>query len=112
MKLIVDNDKFKMAFVSGPRHNFLSLVIVDNKLNFEFEINDLSDDNKGGINNQQQVKKQILEGLDYVNKELGTNYRISHAEYSSSDTSSNNLYTALTINIIKEAHSNGFLKKI
>lgn len=112
MKLIVDDNKFKMAFVSGPRHNFLSLVIESTKLNFEFDLNDLNSDGKDKLHNQQQIKDQILDGLKHINQELSSNYRISSAEYSSADTPSDSVYKILTINIIKEADSNGFLKKI
>lgn len=110
MKLIVDKDKFKMAFISGPRHNFLSLSIVNNKLRFNFELNDLN--NKDSNQNHDEIKEQIIAGLEQANRELNSDFRISLAEYSSLDTFSDHIYHDLTVNIIKEAYANSYINKL
>lgn len=111
MKLIVDKDKFKMAFVSGPRHNFLSLSIENNKLGFIFELNDLNS-NKDGNQNHDAIKEQIIAGLEQANRELNSDFRISLAEYSSLDTFSDHIYHDLTVSIIKEACTKGYIDKL
>ena len=109
MKLIVDDNKFKMAKITGPRHNFLSLSIVKNKLNFDFNLNDVEESNHNIQINEDTITKQILDGLDKINKALNKNYRIEFAEYSSKDTPSENVYEELTMNIIEKAHKKGLI---
>ncbi len=112
MKLIIENNKFKIAFISGPRHNFLSISITTNKSDCNFELNDLSNNKRKNMQNYCAIKEQILSGLQHANKKLNSDFRISLAEYSSLDPFSDHIYHDLTVNIIEKAYSDGYLKNV
>ena len=42
----VEGNKLKRAHITGPRHNFLSLVLDQDRLNFNFALTDLNVDSK------------------------------------------------------------------
>lgn len=101
MKLIIDGNKFKMAKITGPSHNFLSLVLSENVCDRTF----VCDLNRGDVApsiSPNAVLKQVHIGLQLINKRLSANYSIKKIEFSSGDTYSNDIYINLTKNIIKE----------
>lgn len=109
MSMMVDGNKFKKAHVTGPRHNFLSLTLARDKLSFNFVLKDLNVDSKNINLLDEQIRKQILNGLDRINSKLSTNYRVTSAEFLSNDTNSDDIYTKLTFDIINEVHDRGLL---
>ncbi|MFM8454106.1 MAG: hypothetical protein ACKOAD_03880, partial [Gammaproteobacteria bacterium] len=86
MKLIIDNDELKMAYISGPKHNFLSLTISENKLNFEFTLEDINKSKEKTLVDKKLLKKQILNGLHRANQDLGKSFRVVRVGYIGSDT--------------------------
>ena len=109
MSIKIEGNKFKKAHVTGPRHNFLSLALDKDRLNFNFALTDLNVDSKNINLSEKQVKKQIINGLDLINNKLGTHYRVTSAEFLSNDTNSDDIYVKLTFDIINEAHERGLL---
>lgn len=109
MRIKVEGNKFKKAYVTGPRHNFLSLSLAQDQLSFNFTLKDLNVDSKNINLSEEQIRKQILNGLDQINNKLGTNYRVTSAEFLSNDTNSDEIYTKLTFDIINEAHDRNLL---
>mgnify|MGYP006913919409 CR=1 FL=1 len=109
MSIKVDGNKFKKAHVTGPRHNFLSLSLTQDQLNFNFSLKDLNVDLKNINLSEEQIRWQILHGLDLINNKLGTNYRVTSAEFLSNDTNSDDIYAKLTFDIINEVHDRGLL---
>lgn len=109
MSIKIEGNKFKKAHVTGPRHNFLSLSLKLDKLSFNFVLKDLNLDSKNINLSDEQIRKQILNGLDLINNKLGTNYRVTDAEFLSNDTNSDDIYTKLTFDIINEVHDKGLL---
>jgi len=109
MSIKIEGNKFKKAHITGPRHNFLSLVLAQDQLNFNFSLTDLNVDLKNINLSEEQVRTQIINGVDRINNKLGTNYRVASAEFLSNDTNSDYIYAKLTFDIINEAHEKGLL---
>jgi hypothetical protein len=109
MNIKIEGDKFKKSHVTGPRHNFLSLSLERGELNFNFVLKDLNLDSKRIILSNEEVREQVINGLDQINKELGTNYTVTIAEFFSNDSFLNDIYTRLTFDIINEVHGGNLL---
>lgn len=88
MNIVMDNKKFKKAHIAGPGHNFLSLSLTRNRLSFNFVLTDLNIDENNINLSEEQVRKQIMQGLDLINHELGEDYKITSAEFLGNDTNS------------------------
>lgn len=110
MSIKVEGNKFKKAHVTGPRHNFLSLALSQDRLSFNFSLTDLNVESKNINLSEEKVRKQIIDGLDRINNKLGTNYRVTSAEFLSNDTNSDEIYAKLAFDIINEVHERDLLK--
>lgn len=106
MQFIKDDDFFKVARITGPTHNLLSI-----RLSRGFcspKITPLSI--KAGENKQlesQKVLAQVLSGLDVINKELRKEYFVSEVQFIPSDSKPVSVYNFLTQELIKRIDSNG-----
>ena len=56
------------------------------------------------LTTKDEVKQQVLDGLDSINKSLGTNYQLSHIYFVPSDSCRDQVYTLLTERLIRHYH--------
>lgn len=59
---------------------------------------------------KEEVLKQVLAGLESVNKALGTNYKLSHIYFSPFDIGTNLVYNLLISTLIRHYHSGNEFK--
>jgi hypothetical protein len=111
MQYIYDSDTYKVARISGPTHNLLGLAFGDCE-NCPLEVVPLKKkDDDDGID-ADDVREQVLSGIQEINEELGVNYKVRKIQFVPSDTSSRTVYKELTKEIVRkiEEGDGGFLR--
>jgi len=61
---------------------------------------------------KEEVLNQVLSGLEFVNKSLGTNYKLSKIYFSPFDISANQVYSGLISILIKHYHSGNKFREV
>jgi len=100
MKFIFDGEFYKITRVTGVHHNFLGISFCDD-CNTPLEIKAFSSESKQESVFESDVKKQVIQGIEEINKELETNYKVKKIQFVSSDTPSNSVYSYLAKEIVK-----------
>lgn len=106
MQFIKDNDLFKVARITGPKHNFLAIRLSDEDCPIEVKDLPIKMGEKCRINSDD-VKEEISLGLAEVNKELGARYYVSEVQYIPSDSPPVSIYRMLIAELIKRIHHDG-----
>ncbi|AUI87689.1 hypothetical protein BS333_14880 [Vibrio azureus] len=94
------NDGFyKLARITGPCHNLLCIklsnVSVDNII-----MTPVGAEQPENIT-ADEVHKQVIEGLQYINEHFPLKFHVSEVQYLPSDTYSRNVYRKLIIEIAR-----------
>jgi len=105
MQYAFDGEFYKVARITGPKHNMLGVRFSD--LNSEIEVFNLDSSGKQANFSANEVKNQVQLGLVEVNLELGTNHKISAIQFIGSDTESDSIYVELVKEIVRRLESGG-----
>jgi hypothetical protein len=100
MQFYSDGQTFKVAYITGPTHNFLGLA-------FQSEFNDSVSIESLTVNSGEPVRlsiddvqKAVMEGIDEANNDLGVNYCPSRIQFVASDSPPAGIYRMLAKRII------------
>ena len=100
MRIIKDGDFYKLARITGPTHNMLSVRFGHSR---EATIEALTEKFEGGLSSEE-VKKQVLEGVSKANEELKTDYQVKDIQFLRSDSPPEKIYSALAFHLTKKMH--------
>lgn len=106
MQFIKDNDFYKVARITGPTHNFLSIRLSDTKCSPKVTALPVRQGELKKLDGQE-VLSQVSNGLDTVNIELGKKYFVSEVQFVPSDSESSSVYKLLIHELIKRIDSKG-----
>ena len=100
---------YQITRITGSQDNILG-VAFDDKNNSDNNIEviewDFPNIDKSRIRtSKEEVLKQVISGLEPVNKALGTNYKLSKIYFSPFDRASNSVYKLLISKLIRHYHS-------
>jgi hypothetical protein len=97
------NDIYRVIRLSGSQDNILGVSFgEENKMEIiEWPI----EENEIIRTSKEEVLKQVISGLESVNKALGTNYKLSKIYFLPSDRASNSVYKLLISKLIRHYHS-------
>ena len=104
MQFIYDDGVYKVARVASSQHNFLGISFADSCENVEIVELPLKSGERHAVA-RDMVLSQVIEGLQQMNDELGTQYYIEKVFFVPSDTPSDLVYKFLTIELIKRVHN-------
>lgn len=111
MQFLFDGEFYKAIKITGPKHNLLGLRFTSaNDIIKKLEVIALQKDKNSAVTiTVDEVKNQVMKGLDEINEELNTNYKIIQIQFIPSDTASTTVYKELTKEIVKQlVTGNGF----
>ena len=106
MQFIFDGEFYKVTRVTGVSYNFLAISFGENANGLvDIEGLKINDEEKEFIF-EKSVKEQVLLGLNEINNELATNYKVEKIQFIVSDTPSDIIYRNLIKEIVmyKETH--------
>ena len=92
MQIVKDGEFYKLARITGPTHNILSLRYGDESVD---PIVEVLDPNKKGRLVAESVKDQVLLGVSEANRFLGTDYQVHVIQFSQSDSGPSEIYREL-----------------
>ena len=90
--------------ISGAQDNILGVSFDESNSNkiemFEYPVR------KGSKiqTSKEEVLEQVLSGLEFINKSLGTNYKLSKIYFAPEDRASNSVYKVLICALIEHYH--------
>jgi len=93
---------FKVAKISGPKHNFLGMIVSEKPLN-EVAMVPFTKDNEKSVIDESRLFAAVSEGIELENLERGTRLFAHRIEYVTSDTPVYRIYTELARAIIVAA---------
>jgi len=101
MQFTFDGEFYKVTRITGVSYNFLAVSFGENS-NGLLDIKSLkiNDKEKESIF-EKSVKEQVLLGLNEINNELETNYKVEKIQFIISDTPSDIIYKNLIKEIVK-----------
>jgi len=104
MQYVFDGELYKIIKITGPQHNMLALGFGESLA--AIEVKDLKKSKDNVINIfPLQVRNQVLRGLNEINEELGTNYKVVKIQFVSSDSPSETIYVELSKEIVKRLNA-------
>ena len=113
MRFTKKNDVYRISRLTGSQDNILGVCFNKDEKNETIEIIEWPIKEGEKIRtSQQEVREQIITGLEAVNKSLKTNYKLSKIYYLPSDRSSNSVYNLLICQLIKHYHNKNEFKEI
>ena len=103
------NNFYRVSWISGPRHNALTLAFADDGETSEPLIEMLP---PIGECRHDELKEDailafVLEGVKEANRVFKTNLRVSRVGYIANDTPPENRYAGLAYKIVERLASNG-----
>ncbi|MCW7552810.1 hypothetical protein NX722_09175 [Endozoicomonas gorgoniicola] len=106
MQFIKEKNFFKVARITGPTHNLLSIRLSKSKCSPKITPLPVK---RGEIERLkgEAVLTQVLAGLDIVNKELQKQYFVLEIQFIPSDSQPASVYNLLVQELIKRIDSNG-----
>ena len=107
---------YKITKITGSQDNILGVVFDDknnNDNNIEVIAWNFSNIKQRIIRtSKEEVLRQVLSGLESVNKSLGTNYKLSKIYFSPFDIGTNSVYSLLICTLIRHYHNGNEFKEI
>jgi len=95
-------DCFKIARITGPRHNYLGLEFTEAAAGLQPLIDALPAIGKRpGVLLVEAVRKNVLEGVGEANKQFGTKYVVKRIEFVVDDSSPAETYRFLAYSIVE-----------
>lgn len=98
---------YKIIRITGSQDNILGISFSEkNKIQNNIEVIEwqLRDDRKN-ITSKEEIVKQVISGLQEVNKSLETNYQLSKIYFDPADNASNSVYKLLIALLIRHYHN-------
>jgi hypothetical protein len=107
---------YKIIRITGAQDNILGISFVEinsSEANLEvIEWNFPNIDRTTSRTSKEEVVEQVLSGLEWINKSLGTNYKLSKIYFSPFDSSRNRIYSTLIKVLIRHYHSGNEFKEV
>lgn len=100
MRVIKDGDFYKLARITGPTHNMLSLRYGSSESE-ELATEVLDGDNEGGLA-VEEVKEQVLAGVLKANQLMGTDYNVQTIQFLRGDSPPVGIYCELACHLTTE----------
>ena len=106
---------YKVIRITGSQDNYLGISFAEKEISdpevIELEIGPIVQKKpfykvitRSILTTKKEIKQQVLNGLDSINKSLGTNYQLSHIYFVPSDSCRDQVYTLLTERLIRHYH--------
>lgn len=111
MQFCKRDDIYSISQITSGQENMLGLSFTTEDIPIKdieviewWEIAKIKEKDQIIRTSKDEVLKQVLEGLNEVNKFFGTNYHLSKIYYIPSESFSNNVYMALSHKLIRSYH--------
>ena len=108
MGLYTTKTIYKIARITGSQNNILGISFAKkNMTEYEIEIIEWpfpSNKNKKIITSKDNVLKQVIFGLNDINKALSANYKLCKISFSPFDSDSSSVYSLLVCKLICHYH--------
>jgi hypothetical protein len=116
MQFFKTNNIYKIIRITGGQDNILGISFREsNSSENDLEIIEWDYDNidrrKTKIS-KQQIREEVLSGLQSVNKSLQTNYKLSKIYFAPFDNPNDRIYEALISVLIKHYHNGHEFKEV
>jgi hypothetical protein len=98
-----DGEWRQLARVTGPRHNWLGLLLTTRKLKAQPQVEAVGAESDAEGINADDVLAQVSRGIEQANTELGTAFSVKGVRFVRSDTPSDGIYEYLAQSIAREA---------
>lgn len=108
MQYVFDGVFFKAVKITGPNHNLLGLSLNGSN---DIKVTSLGEEADSCIDSDE-VLRQVTEGIEDINSELGTKYSIKEIQFIHTDSPSDYIYNELTKSIITRIHEGGEFTKV
>ncbi len=95
---------YQVSHITGPKHNFLALAIMNNRsANSAPIITSLPSVGQclHPPLNQQQILRAVMEGVSTANTRFGTQFAVQRVQYLANDTGPEGLYGVLALKLIE-----------
>jgi hypothetical protein len=116
MRFLKTGNIYKIIRITGSQDNILGISFVEinsSEANLEvIECNFPNVYSSTSRTSKEEVLKQVLYGLESVNKSLGTNYKLSKIYFSPFDSAQSGVYSALIATLIRHYHSGNEFKEV
>jgi len=116
MQFLKEGEIYKVIRITGSQNNFLGISFSENE-NSDLQIIELEVKpieitkpvlkiiNPPLLTTKEEIKREVLAGLDSINESLGTNYRLSHIYFVPSDSCEDEVYQLLIAMLIRHYHN-------
>nr|YP_010277067.1 hypothetical protein MFR13_pgp049 [Thalassionema frauenfeldii]UHY40590.1 hypothetical protein [Thalassionema frauenfeldii]UHY40978.1 hypothetical protein [Thalassionema frauenfeldii] len=116
MGFFKERNIYQITRITGAQDNILGVVFADQK-NSHNDIKIIEWDFPNIPKSQfrtskEEVLKQVLSGLDSVNRSLETNYKLSEIYFSPFESGMNSVYSLLICKLIRHYHIGNKFKEI
>ena len=111
MRFSKTDNIYKIIRITGSQDNILGISFGEDDIEV-IEWNFNNSDRSRIRTSKEEVLKQVLFGLESVNKSLGTNYKLSKIYFSPFDISTNRIYSGLIAALIRHYHSGNEFKEV
>ncbi|MBN3726001.1 hypothetical protein [Burkholderia sp. Ac-20379] len=106
MQFIFDGEFYKVARITGPKHNFLGIRLSNFAEKTKVVPLTVGADDVHRIDGRD-VERQVICGLSRFNSEFGRNYSISEVQFVPTDTYSPDVYELLTVELLRRIDGGG-----
>ena len=104
MRFSKKGDIYKVIRITGSQDNILGISFGKGDLEV-IELDYGKTEVTGIQSSKEEVLKQVLSGLEWVNQALGTNYKISKIYFYPYDIPANSVYKLLICKLIRHYHN-------
>ncbi len=112
MQFTYDGEIYKVFRITGPSHNLLGISFGNTgTVTAKIEPLRINGDKNESIH-ESNVQEQVLSGINEINDELGTDYKVKRIQFISSDTPSKNIYKELSKELVRQIERKGEFKLI
>lgn len=116
MRFSKKDNIYKIIRITGSQDNILGVTFDDkNRSDNNIEILewDFPNIDKSRIRtSKEEVLKQVVSGLEWVNQSLGTNYKLSKIYFSPFDSGADSVYRLLICKLIRHYHNGNEFKEV
>lgn len=116
MRFLKTKKIYKIIRITGSQDNILGISFIEpnsNEANLEVIEWDFPNiDRRKDRTSKEEVREQVLSGLETINKSLGTNYKLSKIYFSPCDISKNRIYSGLVAVLIRHYHNGNKFEEV
>jgi hypothetical protein len=105
MRITFDGEIFRVTHITGPTHNYLAMVVVDDGSDDDWQLVERKRANEPRRLTEREVRVWIGEGVRRANETLGAHYRVVRAEFFADDSHYAAIYRAMAEKIVLTAHT-------